>query len=104
VPDWLPWLRLGFLVTSFASLFCYGIQMLLLSSPDNFGKRPLHVSAFLAYTRFFIIGSTISAYRAESPIPLVPLLDGLARYLLAVPAAMLAALALRAQAAWNVPK
>src|SRR3990172_5188225 len=96
LPDWLPWLRLGFLVTSFASLFWYGIQMLLLVSPYNLGKRKLLFSIFGFYA-LFIIGNATAPYPA-SPISLVPLLDGLGRYLLAVPAAMLAALALRDQA------
>ena len=96
LPNWLPWLRLGFLATSFACLFWYGIQMLLLVSPPNPGKRTIRFGIFGFYA-FFIIGSTINAY-LTTPIPLVPLLDGLGRYLLAVPAAMLAALALHAQA------
>lgn len=96
LPAWLPWLRLGFLISSFASLLWYGFQMHLLVSPENYGKRTFRFIIFGFYT-IFMIGSTIGAY-TESPIPLVPLLDVLGRYLLAVPAAMLAALALRAQA------
>jgi signal transduction histidine kinase len=96
LPTWLPWLRLGFLIISFACLCWYGIQMLLLVTPRNPGKRMIRFSIFGFYA-FFIIGSTISAY-LTSPIPLVPLLDVLGRYLLAVPAATLAALALRSQA------
>ena len=96
LPAWLPWLRLGFLITSFASLFFYGIQMLLLVSPYIPAKRTIRFSIFGLYG-LFIIGNTISA-QLTSPIPLVPLLDSLGRYLLAVPAAMLAALALQAQA------
>ena len=96
LPIWLPWLRLGFLIASFASLFWYGIQMLLLASPYSPGKRTFLFSIFGLYA-LFIIGNTITAY-LKLPIPLVSLLDGLGRYLLAVPAAMLATLALRAQA------
>jgi signal transduction histidine kinase len=96
LPTWLPWLRLSFLVASFAFLLWYGIQMLLLVSPYNSGKRTLRFSIFGLYV-LFIVSNAISAYRAMA-IPLVPLLDVLARYLLAVPAAMLAALALHAQA------
>jgi signal transduction histidine kinase len=95
LPDWLPWLRLGFLIASFASLFLYGIQMLLLVSPYRLGKRIFRFSVFGAYA-LFILFNISSAYLRE-PIPLTGILDGLARYLLAVPAAMLAALALRAQ-------
>jgi signal transduction histidine kinase len=96
LPAWLPWLRLGFLIASFISLFWYGVQMLLLVSPDRPGNHTLRFSIFGFYA-LFIIGSTVGAYSA-SPLPLLPLLDGLGRYLLAVPAAMLAALALRSQA------
>lgn len=95
LPSWLPWLRLGFLVTSFASLFVYGVQMLSLVSPYRCGKRIFRFSVFGAYALFILV-SIGNAYLKE-PIPLSNFLDGLARYLLAVPAAMLAALALRAQ-------
>lgn len=94
LPDWLPWLRLVFLYTSFTSLFLYGFQMLILISPYNLGKLRIQYSLFGAYILFVTINLLI-AY-LESPIPLVPLLDGLGRYLLAAPAAILAALALRA--------
>lgn len=96
LPDWLPWLRLGFLYASFISLFLYGIQMLLLASPYNPGKRKFRYSVFSVYVLFVTI-NLVSAY-IKSPIPLTSLLDGLGRYLLAVPAATLATLALRAQA------
>ena len=95
LPSWLPWLRLGFLVASFASLFLYGIQMLLLVSPYSPGKRIFRFSVFGVYALFIII--SIGSANLRAPIPLTNLLDGLARYLLAIPAAMLAALALRAQ-------
>jgi signal transduction histidine kinase len=96
LPDWLPWLRLGFLIASFASLLWYGIQLLWLVSPFGSGKHTLLISIFSLYA-LFIISNTVIAY-LKLPIPLSPLLDGLGRYLLAVPAAALAALALRAQA------
>lgn len=96
LPAWLPWLRLAFLISSFTSLFWYGILMLLRVSPENAGKPTLRFSIFGFYA-IFIIGNAIGAH-SVSPIPLVPLLDALGRYLLAVPAAMLAALAQRAQA------
>ncbi|MFL7870889.1 MAG: sensor histidine kinase [Anaerolineales bacterium] len=95
LPDWLPWLRLSFLVASFASLFLYGVQMLLLVSPYEPGKRRFRFSVFGIYA-LLIITSLVRSY-LKTPIPAVNLLDGLARYLLAVPAAMLATLALRAQ-------
>jgi signal transduction histidine kinase len=96
LPEWLPWLRLGFLYASFTSLFLYGFQMLLLVSPYIPGKHRLRYGVSGAYALFIII-NLVSAY-LKSPIPLTHLLDGIGRYLLAVPAALLAALALRAQA------
>ena len=96
LPDWIPWLRLGFLYASFISLLIYGQQMLLMVSPYNLRKRIFRFSVFGAYA-LFIIGNMVIAY-SRNPIPPDHLLDGLGRYLLAVPAAMLAALALRAQA------
>jgi signal transduction histidine kinase len=96
LPAWLPWLRLTFLFASFVSLFLYGFQMLLLASPHDPRKRLFRFSAFGAYA-LFITYNLVIGYQA-SPIPPIHLLDGVGRYLLAVPAAMLAALALRAQA------
>ena len=96
LPGWIPWLRLGFLYSSFISLFIYGLQMLLLVSPYNPRKRVFRFTVFGFYS-LFIVGNMINAYN-RSPVPIVHLLDGLGRYLLAVPAAMLATLALRAHA------
>ena len=96
LPDWLPWLRIVFLYTSFISLFLYGYKMLLLVSPYNPGKRRFRYLVFSIYALLITI-SFMSAYQ-KVPIPLIHLLDEGGRYLLAVPAAMLAALALRAQA------
>jgi len=95
LPDWLPWVRISFLVTSFAALFLYGVQMLLLVSPYIPKKRLLRFSIFGAYALFILI-NLIRAYIIE-PLALSTLVDGIARYLLAIPAAMLAALALHRQ-------
>ena len=94
-PEWLPWLRLGFLIASFASLLWYGVQMLLLVAPYGPNRRTIQI-VFFAYA-LFIITNSIHTF-LKSPISLVALLDGLGRYLLAIPAAILATLALRAQA------
>jgi len=96
LPAWIPWMRLGFLIASFTSLFLYGLQMLLLVLPSSTSKLVFRFSVLGLYA-LFIIGNMIGAY-IRTPIPLIYLLDGLGRYVLAVPAAMLAALALRAQA------
>ncbi|MGD8406805.1 MAG: sensor histidine kinase, partial [Anaerolineales bacterium] len=92
----IPWLRIGFLYASFTALFLYGFQMLILVSPYNLGRLRIHYSIFGTYVLFITI-SLLSAY-LKTPIPLDHLLDGIGRYLLAVPAAMLATMALRAQA------
>jgi signal transduction histidine kinase len=96
LPAWLPWLRIFFMYASFASLFLYGFQMLILVSPYNLGRLRVHYSLFGAYVLFITV-SLLSAY-LKSPILLIHLLDGVGRYLLAVPSSMLATLALRAQA------
>ena len=96
LPTWLPWLRLGLLIASFAFLFRYGLQMLLQVMPFNFLKRVVYISVFCLYALFIIVNAIV-AY-LKSPIPTVSLLDGLGRYLLAIPAATLATLGLRAQA------
>jgi signal transduction histidine kinase len=96
LPDWFPWLRIVFLYTSFISLFIYGYMMLLLVSPYNPGKRRFRYLVFSIYTLLITI-SFVSAYQ-KTPIPLSHLLDDGGRYLLAIPAAMLAAMALHAQA------
>ena len=96
LPGWIPWLRLSFLYASFISLFLYGFQMLLLVSTDSPGKWIIRFGAIGLYA-LIIIANMISANH-KAPIPLVHLLDELGRYLLAVPAAMLATMALRAQA------
>jgi len=96
LPGWIPWLRLGFLLASFISLLLYGFHMLLLVSSHHSEKRAFLFSAVGVYA-LFIISNIVRSY-LENPIPLIHLLDGLGRYLLAVPASMLAALALRTQA------
>jgi signal transduction histidine kinase len=94
LPAWIPWLRLGLLVTSFASLFLFAINLLRLISPRSILKRIVRIGAYLLYAST-ILASAFLAYR-YIPIPWLDILDGLARYLLAVPAAMLATIALRA--------
>ena len=96
LPSWIPWMRLGFLISSFTSLFLYGLQMLLLVLPSSNRERVFLSGALGLYT-LFIIGNMASAYM-RTPMSCISLLDGLGRYLLAVPAAVLATLALHTQA------
>jgi signal transduction histidine kinase len=96
LPSWLLWLRLGLLIASFCSLLVYGIETLRAQS------RRLGFSTFIVWGVLMIygvgiLGSAIFTYRIGTTL-LVNLYDVLSRYLLAVPAAILAALGLRAEA------
>ncbi len=95
IPAWLPWLRLSLLTTSFAALFLYAFLTLRLVSPKYRGHELVHFGR-LAVFEAAIIASAFLTYWSR-PVPWLSLLDVLARYLMAVPAAFLAALALHAQ-------
>ena len=95
LPDWLPWLRLFFLVASFVSLLLYGLLMLPLISSFSWGRQIFRLNLFGLYALTILIGITSAYYKAH--IPSTTLVDGLTRYLLAVPSGMLATFALRAQ-------
>lgn len=95
VPDWLPGLRLGLLIASFISLFIYAYLTLKLTSLKYQGRQFVHFGRFGLYVAA-VIASAILAYW-NKPVPWINLLDDLARYLLAAPAALLAALALHTQ-------
>jgi signal transduction histidine kinase len=101
LPAWILWIRLGLLTASFGSLLVYGILTLRV--------HPLHPGLFtylgwvvlVVYT-LGILAGVIFTYRTGTTL-LVNVYDVLIRYLLAVPASVLAALALRAEAisAWT---
>jgi len=95
IPSWLPWLRLFLLITSFVSLLIYGLLMLPLVSSLNWGKQIFRLNLFGIYALTILIGITSAYYK--NPIPTNLLVDGLTRYLLAVPSGMLATFALQAQ-------
>lgn len=95
LPNWLPWLRLGLLIGSFLSLLVFAFQALRLV------KRPLRrdhriMAAMLAGYFVFILLSAALTYQ-QGQVPWSNVVDALARYLLAVPASMLAAMGLRAR-------
>jgi signal transduction histidine kinase len=94
--SWLTGLRLVLLACSFVFLFRYAIQMLLLVSPRDLRLRILRFSIFGIYAMIILTSAAHACQTAT--IPVADFLDALARYLLAIPAAFLAALALRAQA------
>jgi signal transduction histidine kinase len=95
-PPWMPAIRLVLLVASFIFLFLYAVQMLLLVSPRVTRLRVLRFSAFGVYVVLILASAYHALQTAALAVP--DLLDSLSRYLLAIPAAFLAALALRAQA------
>ena len=96
LPAWLAWFRLALLISSFIALFLYAYVTLRQSSPRYQGHRLLHFGRLIAYMA--IVGACVLLTYQGQPFQWVPLLDGLARYLLAIPAAALAGLALYTQA------
>ena len=96
LPGWLLWLRVGLLAGSFCFLLVYGIYTLRVHplKPDAIALIGWTV---LAVYGLGILAGAVFTYRIGTTL-LVNVFDVLARYLLAVPAAFLAALALRAEA------
>lgn len=92
---WLSWLRLGLLFSSFVALFFYAFLTLRLVSPKYEGRRFVHLGRIAIYEAVIISLAVLTYW--QKPVPWINLLDVLARYLLAIPAAFLAALALYAQ-------
>lgn len=90
--DGLSFLRLSMLIASFSSLLLFAFQSLRLV------RRPMppglqHGSVFVGGYMLFILVSTVTTYDHQ-PFQWLNVLDALARYLLAVPASVLAALGL----------
>jgi signal transduction histidine kinase len=96
VPGWLLWMRLGLLFSSFCFLLIYGILTLRIH-PFKGGAFIYMAWGALAVYGLGILASAIFTYRTGTTL-LVNVFDVLIRYLLAVPAAFLAAVALRAEA------
>jgi signal transduction histidine kinase len=94
LPSWIPWLRLGMLIASFGSLLAYG-ALTLRAHPVQ--KK---IYDYAGWSVVFVYGtgilaSAIWAYHGNTTVVSWPIiLDALTRYLLAVPGAFLAALAL----------
>lgn len=95
LPAWLDWLRLGLLFASFAGLYAYALTSPGLA-PFPSGRRKWQYSLPLLAGVYLLIAIG-SAYR-NAPIPWANVLDAASRYVLAVPSAVLAALALSAAA------
>jgi signal transduction histidine kinase len=95
LPPWLLWVRLGLLVASFCSLLVYGIETLRAHTKKP-GISTYFVWGALTVYALGILASAVFTYRIGTTL-LVNLYDVMSRYLLAVPGAVLAALALRAE-------
>jgi signal transduction histidine kinase len=92
VPEWLPWLRLGLLVSAYLSLSLFAFQALqLVPRPAPAGL--LHGGIVLGIYILFILTSAGLTY-IHGTIPVQDVLNAMARYLLAVPASTLGALGL----------
>jgi signal transduction histidine kinase len=96
LPAWLPWLRIVFLTTSFSALMLFAYHQLNLTLPRPEGRRFIHGLSFTLYAGTLLLSAFLS-YRTGQ-IPWLGLADGLSRYLLAVPACLISAVAFRAQA------
>jgi len=92
---WAPWIRLFLLFTSFGCLLIFAYNLLQLASSHP-NRRLRQIIGLLTLYAAPLLGSAILSYQS-SAIPWTILLDGMIRYLLAVPASLLAALALRAR-------
>lgn len=95
LPPWMPWLRLGMLIGSFSSLLLFSFQALRMVRRPLRRNYRLMVYALIGYFVFIPV-SAILTY-AETETSWINVADGLARYLLAVPASALAAMGLRAR-------
>ncbi len=95
LPGWLSWIRLALLSLSYIALLIFAYQSLSLASWYPIRNPIFNLILFGSYA-LIIIGSAILAYRI-SPPPWPDLLDGLMRYLMAVPAAAYSAISLHNQ-------
>jgi signal transduction histidine kinase len=96
IPAWLLWVRLALLAGSFGFLLIYGVSTLRIH-PSTSGASSKFV--FIALTAFGvgILAIGIFTYRTGTTL-LVNVLDVMTRYLIAFPAAILAAVALWSEA------
>jgi signal transduction histidine kinase len=99
-PAWLPWLRLFILITSFVFLIIYDFRAFRLRPYQLKPGGILPISILGVYVLTILIGAAQSILSQD--ISWFDLLNVLARYLLAVPGAILAAIALRLQATRSV--
>jgi len=95
LPDWVVWLRLGLLAVSFFMLIIFGIQAFRVPRGRAAPLAAIGLGILALYILFILFNSLI-AIRAGQ-VAWLRLADALARYLLAVPGALLASLGLHFQ-------
>lgn len=92
LPEWLPWLKLGFLVASFVPLAGFAFQSLQ-RVPHPLPVAVKHAGlALVGFIIIILISCALTYPRLDHALS--DLLDVMARYLLAMPASSLAALGL----------
>ena len=96
MPAGIPFVRLGLLIVSFTSLILYGLQVLR-PQQGRLSPREISISLGLLVLYLFLVIVT-SLPHQSTPTHLMEHADALSRYMLAVPGALLAALALNRQA------
>lgn len=96
IPAYTSWVRLGLLVFSFASLIAFGL--LVLRPQEGFKPRDVYLAlGLMAVYVIFVVASVVNTQHLDLTA-WIQHADGLARYLLAVPGALLASVALFRQA------
>ena len=95
LPQWVPWLRIGTLAVSFAFLLLFGYRLLGLGSllPIYQWMQRYRILWLYWFVLLFLV---IAIYR-QDPSRGQDFWDAMARYLLAMPASLLATLALSAR-------
>lgn len=98
VPAAIPWVRLAMLVVSFTSLILFSLQALQ-PTQGPLTPRAMYIGGglLILYVSFVVVTSLSSQ---DVPTHWMEHADALARYLLAVPGAALAAFALYRQSRW----
>ena len=92
LPVWVPWIRLLLLIASFSSLMLFAYNLYRLTSPRYDSKRIVYFVSGTLYTSA-MLASAFFTYHTFS-VPWMNLLDGLSRYLLAVPSSVMATISL----------
>jgi signal transduction histidine kinase len=91
-PAWVPWLRSFLLVTSFSSLALFAVNLYQLTSPADDSRRIIYIASFASYS-VAILASAFLLPRTAT-VSRLDLLEGLSRYLLAVPSSVMATITL----------